>query len=274
MAVNLKRPSEIKALHKAGNLVADTFSLLKTHVKPGVSLLELDAIAADYIRANGGRSAYLDYETSTSSIPFPANICTSLNDEVCHGIPRAKKLVEGDTVGVDIGLYLDGWVGDACITFPVGKVSNKAHQLLSTAYECLWAGLAEVKPGNRLGDIGAAIQHVAESQNYSVVREMVGHGVGKSLHEGPSVNHFGKRNTGMRLREGMVFTIEPMINMGGREIRLLPDEWTIATLDGSLSAQYEHVIAVTSDSYEILTPWEYSLSREGTEGTRPFGVSF
>ena len=260
MAVSIKRSTEIEALYKAGKLVADTLSLLKTHIKPGVRLLELDAIAADHIQMNGGRSAYLGYKPSASKVPFPANICTSLNDEVCHGIPRATKLVEGDTVGIDIGLYLDNWVGDACITFPVGDVSKKAQQLLSTAYECLWAGLSEVKSGNRLGDIGAAIQHVAESQNYSVVREMVGHGVGRSLHESPNVNHFGKRNTGMRLREGMVFTVEPMINIGGREIKLLPDEWTIATLDGSLSAQYEHTVVVTSDSYEILTPWEFSLT--------------
>lgn len=260
MAVNIKRASDIEALHKAGQLVADTFSLLKMHIKPGVSLLELNAVAADHIQMKGGRSAYLGYQPSASKVPFPASICTSLNDEVCHGVPRAKKLVEGDTVGVDIGLYLGGWVGDACITFPVGKTSKKTHQLLLAAYECLWAGLEEIKPGKRLGDVGAAIQHVAESQNYAVVREMVGHGVGRSLHESPNVSHFGKRGTGLRLREGMVFTVEPMINMGGKEIKLLPDEWTIATLDGSLSAQYEHTVVVTSDSYEILTPWEFSLA--------------
>jgi methionyl aminopeptidase len=168
-------------------------------------------------------------------------------------------------VGIDVGVILGGWVGDACYTFPVGEVSPRARKLLDVAQQCLGAGLAEVGPGKRLGDVGAAIQELAESRGYGVVRELGGHGVGRKLHEEPHVEHFGRRGHGLRLREGMTFTVEPMINEGTSDIRFLEDGWTVVTADGSLSAQYEHTIAVTSDGCEILTPWHLYM-REATGG--------
>ena len=198
---------------------------------------------------------YKGYKPSPSVPPFPGTICAAVNEQVVHGFPLPRKLREGEIVGIDIGATLDGWVGDACYTYPVGNVSPRARRLLDVTRECLEAGVAEVRPGKRLGDVGAAIQEVAESGGYGLVRELGGHGVGRKLHEEPHVNHFGKRGRGMRLREGMTFTIEPMINEGTAEIRLLKDGWTVVTADGKLSAQYEHTVAVTAGGAEILTPW-------------------
>lgn len=256
----LRSEKEIEAMRRAGDLVARAFALLRTHVRAGVRLSELDRIAEEFVRSEGAEPIYKGYRPSPYVSPFPGTICAAVNEQVVHGFPLPRKLAEGDIAGIDIGATLDGWVGDACYTYPVGNVSPQARKLLNTARECLDAGIAEVRPGKRLGDVGAAIQELAESRGYGVVRELGGHGVGRKLHEEPHVSHFGRRGHGMRLREGMTFTIEPMINSGAPDIRFLDDGWTVVTADGGLSAQYEHTVAVTADGYEILTPWHLYLN--------------
>jgi methionyl aminopeptidase len=217
---------------------------------------DLDRLVEEFIASEGGSPVYKGYRPSPSVPPFPATVCTAVNEEVVHGIPGRRRLRDGDIIGVDIGAILDGWVGDTCYTFPVDGVSETARRLISVSRECLEAAVAEVRPGKRFGDVGAAIQELAESNGYGVVRELGGHGVGRGLHEEPHINHFGDRGRGMRFREGMTFTIEPMINEGTPGIRLLKDGWTIVTADGKLSAQFEHTIAVTAGGCEVLTPWE------------------
>jgi methionyl aminopeptidase len=251
----LKSRNEISAMRRAGELVARTFGALEPHVRAGTRLDELDRLAAEYIASEGAISPYKGYRPSPSVPPFPGTICTAVNEQIVHGIPDRRKLRDGDIVGIDIGATLDGWVGDACVTYPVGNVSERARKLVDVTRECLEAGLAEVKPGKHVGDAGAAIQELAESHGYGVVRELGGHGVGRSLHEAPQVDHFGRRGHGMRFREGMTFTLEPMINEGSPDIQLLRDGWTIVTTDGKLSAQYEYTIAVTASGHEVLTPW-------------------
>jgi len=265
--VELRGKNEIEAMRRAGDLVARAFALLRTHVRAGVRLSELDRIVEEFVRSEGGAPIYKGYRPSPSVPPFPGTICAAVNEQVVHGFPSSRKLRDGDVVGIDIGAILGGWVGDACYTYPVGDVRPRAKKLLRVARECLEAALAEVRPGNRLGDVGAAIQELAESDGYGVVRELGGHGVGRKLHEEPHVNHFGRRGHGMRLREGMTFTIEPMINEGTPEIRLLKDGWTVVTADGGLSSQYEHTVAVTARGCEILTPWH--LYMEDERATNP-----
>lgn len=260
MAVILKSRQEISALREAGQLVARTFEVLRPYVVPGTSTAELDKIAEDYIRGKGGKPIYKGYGARPAFNghpavpPFPATICASINDVICHGIPGPEqKLREGDIIGVDIGVLYKGWVGDSCVTYGVGKLSDHAQLLMDVTYKCMQLGIEEARVNKRLGDIGAAIQTYAEEHGFSVVRELVGHGVGRSLHEDPQVLHYGKVGTGERLRTGMVFTIEPMINAGKYETKTLPDRWTICTKDGSLSAQFEHTLAVTEGAPEILT---------------------
>jgi len=253
--VVLRSSSEIEGLGFAGDLVARTFEMLRPRVRPGVRLDDLDRIVEEFLLANGAESPYKGYQPTPSVPPFPGTVCASVNEQVVHGIPSRRELHGGDVVGIDVGAVLGGWIGDACYTYPVGEVSPAAGKLLDVARESLEAGVAEVRPGGRLGDVGAAIQEVAEHHGYGVVRELGGHGVGRKLHEEPHVEHFGRRGHGLRLREGMVFTIEPMINEGSREIRILRDGWTVVTGDGGLSAQYEHTVAVTADGCEVLTPW-------------------
>jgi methionyl aminopeptidase len=258
--VVLRSRGEIEGLRRAGDLVARAFGMLRPHVRPGVGLDELDRIVEDLLRARGAEAPYKGYRPAPSVPPFPGTVCASVNEQVVHGIPTRRKLRDGDIVGIDVGASLGGWIGDACYTYPVGRVSPSAENLLDVTRESLEAGVAEVRPGGRLGDVGAAIQEVAEHHGYGVVRELGGHGVGRKLHEEPHVEHFGRRGHGLRLREGMVFTIEPMINEGGREIRMLGDGWTVVTGDGGLSAQYEHTVAVTAGGCEILTPWHLYLN--------------
>ena len=257
--IELHGPSEIEAMRRAGDLVARAFALLRPHVRAGVRLDELDRLVADLLRSEGAGAPYKGYRPSSSVPPFPGTVCASVNEQVVHGIPGRRKLAEGDVVGIDIGATLGGWVGDACYTYAVGEVSPRARRLLDVSRESLEAGISEVAPGKRLGDVGAAIQEVAEAAGYGVVKELGGHGVGRRLHEDPHVNHFGTRGRGMRLREGMTFTIEPMVNEGTPEIELLRDGWTVVTGDGKLSAQYEHTVAVTATGHEILTPWHLRL---------------
>src|SRR5215218_2329940 len=262
--VALRSKKELEGLRRAGDLVARALILVRPHVRAGVRLGELDRIVEEFIRCEGGEPTYKGYQPSPSLPPFPGTICTAVNEEIVHGIPGPRRLRDGDIVGIDIGATLGGWVGDTCYTFPVGDVTPHAAKLLDVTRECLEAGIAEVRPGNRFGDVGAAIQELAEHHGFGVVRELGGHGVGHELHEEPHINHFGRRGHGMRFRDGMTLTIEPMINEGTPEIRFLEDGWTVVTADKSLSAQYEHTVAVTSTGCEILTPW-HQLMRKTPE---------
>jgi methionyl aminopeptidase len=247
----LKSAREIEAMRRAGALVAETFRVLDPFVKPGVTLAELDRIAEEHIRRAGATPAYLGYGPRNN--PFPATICASLNEVICHGIPGAQVLKEGDIIGVDIGVQMNGVYGDACYTYTVGQVRPEVAALVDTTRQCLSAGLETVRPGNRTGDIGHAIQTLAESRGYGVVKEYTGHGIGKRLHEEPTIYHHGARYTGLKLQPGMVFTIEPMINLGTPDTRLLSDGWTVITADKQPSAQFEHTVVVTDRGHEILT---------------------
>ena len=262
--VVLRSKKEVEGLRRAGDLVARALILVRPHVRAGIRLIELDRIVEEFIRSEGEEPTYKGYQPSPSVPPFPATICTAVNEEIVHGIPGTRRLRDGDIVGIDVGATLGGWVGDTCYTYPVGNVSPQAREFLDVARECLEAGIAEVGPGKRFGDVGAAIQELAEYHGYGVVRELGGHGVGHELHEEPHINHFGHRGRGMRFREGMTFTIEPMINAGTPKIHFLEDGWTVVTADRSLSAQYEHTVAVTSSGCEILTPW-HLLMRNAPE---------
>ena len=260
MAVTLKSRQEVAQLRKAGRLVAETYEVLRPYVVPGASTAELDHIAEDYIRSKGGKPIYKGYgarpaHNGQPAVPaFPATICVAVNEVICHGIPSTKEILkDGDIIGIDIGVLLNGWVGDSCVTFPVGKINNESQRLMDTAQKCLQLGIEQARAGNTIGDIGAAIQTYAEAQGFSTVRELVGHGVGRSLHEDPQVPHYGKVGTGLRIRPGMVFTIEPMINVGTPQIRLMPNRWAIRTADGKRSAQFEHTLAITESDPELLT---------------------
>lgn len=249
--ISLKSAREIEVMRRAGGLVAETFRVLDPYIKPGVTLGELDRIAEEYIRSKGAIPAYLGYGPKHN--PFPATICASVNEVICHGIPGKQELKEGDIIGVDIGVLLDGYYGDSCFTYTVGQVSPEVQGLVDTTRECLEAGLAVCKPGNRTGDIGHAIQTLAESRGYGVVREYTGHGIGKRLHEDPTIFHVGARYTGLKLQPGMVFTVEPMVNLGQPETRLLDDGWTVTTADKKPSAQFEHTLVITPKGFDILT---------------------
>jgi methionyl aminopeptidase len=255
MAITLKTAQEIEALRAAGHIVAETFEVLREHVHPGVSTARLDQIAEEFIRGRGADPIYKGYlPAGMRGKPFPATICASVNDVICHGIPSPRQLLrEGDIIGVDIGVLYQGWVGDACVTYAVGQVAPETQRLLDVARQCLDLGIAQACAGNTLGDVGAAIQQHAESHGFSVVREYTGHGVGRHLHEEPTVLHYGRPHTGLRLRPGLVFTIEPMINAGKPATRLAGDGWAVRTADHSLSAQYEHALAITENGPVILT---------------------
>lgn len=248
MPMLLRSRPQIAKMRAAGRLVAEAFEVLRPHVRPGVTTRALDQIAEEFIRSRGAVPAYKGYRG------FPATICVAPNDVICHGIPSSAVLKEGDIVGIDIGARLDGWHGDACITLPVGEISPEARRLLAVAEESMWRGIQAARSGGRLGDIGAAIQSYVEDQGFSVVREYSGHGVGQRLHEDPSVPHFGRPGTLQRLQPGFIFTIEPMVNVGGYETVLdKSDGWTVRTADGSLSAQFEHSLVITDNGPEILT---------------------
>ena len=248
MTVTIKTPAEIEKMRVAGRLAAEVLEMIGEYVKPGVTTEELDRICHDYIvNVQQAIPAPLNYKG------FPKSICTSINHVVCHGIPNEKPLKDGDVLNIDITVIKDGYRGDTSKMFMVGKVSEWAEKLARITQECMYKGIALVRPGARLGDIGEVIQKHAEKNGYSVVREYCGHGIGAVFHEEPQVLHYGRAGTGMELKEGMTFTIEPMINQGRAETRTLGDGWTAITKDRKLSAQWEHTILVTADGYEIFT---------------------
>lgn len=246
--ITLLSSREIEKMRQAGSLAAALLDHLEPMIKPGVSTLELDNEAERWTQAHGATSAPLGYHG------FPKSICTSVNEVVCHGIPNGKQILkDGDIMNIDVTPILDGYHGDTSRTFLVGTPSARAKKLVEVTEECLMKGIAAVKPGGRIGDIGAAIQEYAEANGFSVVRDFVGHGINRVFHTAPQIPHYGKQGKGKRLRSGMVFTIEPMINEGTWEAQMLDDGWTAITKDGKLSAQFEHTIAVTGDGVEILT---------------------
>jgi methionyl aminopeptidase len=250
--VTLLSKREIDKMRAAGHLAAQLLDYLTPLVKPGISTSEIDEKAEKWTKAHGAKSAPLGYKGAV--MPFPKSICTSVNEVICHGIPNSKQILkEGDIINIDVTPILNGYHGDTSRTFFVGVPSPVAKKLVEVTAECLRRGIAEVKPGARVGDIGAAIQEYAESFGFSVVRDFVGHGVSHIFHTAPQIPHYGVRGKGLKLRQGMVFTIEPMINEGGWEALMLDDGWTAVTKDGKLSAQFEHTIAVTDDGVEILT---------------------
>jgi len=260
MAAILKSRQEIAQMREAGRILAETYEVLRPNIVPGTTTAQLDRIAEEFIRSKGATPAYVGYGARPARAgqpaipPFPATICVAVNDVICHGIPNTEQhLKNGDIIGIDIGVRYNGWVGDACRTFAVGTIDSVSQQLLSVAERCTELGIEQARAGNYMGDIGAAIQTYAEAHGFSTVRELVGHGVGRSIHEDPQVPHYGRPGMGLRLRAGMVFTVEPMINAGSSAIRPLADRWTICTADGSRSAQFEHTIAVTDGVPELLT---------------------
>lgn len=243
----LKSERELNYLRDAGKIVAKTLVEVKKAVKPEITTQELDGIAEEYIKGCGAIPAFKGYHG------FPGNICTSLNEQVVHGIPGLRKLKSGDNVSIDIGTVINGYYGDAAITVPVGEVDAEVQKLLDVTEESLYKGIAQAMVGNRLSDISHAIQSYAEGFGYGVVRDFVGHGIGRSMHEDPQVPNYGSPGRGPRLKSGMTLAIEPMINMGTHEVKTLDDGWTVVTVDKKRSAHFEHTIAVTSDGPEILT---------------------
>jgi methionyl aminopeptidase len=242
-----KSPAELERMKRASALVAQVLAELSAIVKPGVTTAELDALAEARVRDGGAEPAFKGYHG------YPATICASVNEEVVHGIPSRRELIEGDVISIDMGVLLDGFFGDAAVTVPVGRVSERAADLLRVTEESLHRGIAAVRVGGRVSDIGHAVQAHVEQHGFSVVREFVGHGIGVSLHEEPQIPNYGKPGSGPRLTEGMVLAIEPMVNMGKPAVRLLQDGWTAVTRDGLLSAHFEHTVAVTADGPLVLT---------------------
>ena len=251
MAVSVKTPEQIEQMRVAGRLAAEVLEVVKPHVKPGVTTEELDDICREHIlKVQQAIPANVGYKG------FPKTICTSVNHVICHGIPSHSKILkDGDIVNIDVTVIKDGWHGDTSRMYYVGKPDVRAQRLCTVTFEAMMLGIEEVSPGATLGDIGSAIQRHVEGNGFSVVREYCGHGIGTVYHEDPQVLHYGQRGSGLQLREGMTFTIEPMVNAGKPQTRLLPDGWTVVTKDHSLSAQWEHTIAVTDKGFEILTPW-------------------
>ncbi|MDH5407249.1 MAG: type I methionyl aminopeptidase [Gammaproteobacteria bacterium] len=248
MTITIKTPEEIEKMRVVGRLAADVLEMIEPHVKAGVTTAELDRICHDYIvNEQQAIPAPLNYHG------FPKSICTSVNHVICHGIPNEKRIKDGDIINIDITVIKDDYHGDTSKMFFVGEPSIKAQRLSRVAYECMLKGIEMVKPGAHLGDIGHAIQTYAEANDYSVVREYCGHGIGLKFHEEPQILHYGSAGTGIEIEPGMIFTIEPMINAGKRNVKLMKDGWTVVTKDRSLSAQWEHTILVTDRGYEVLT---------------------
>jgi len=253
MAITIKNNTDIEKMRVAGKLASEVLDFITPHVKPGISTGELDQLCHDYmVNVQKTIPAPLNY-APPGHTPYPKSICTSVNHQICHGVPGEKILKNGDIVNLDITVIKDGYHGDTSRMFYVGEPSIQAKRLCEITYDCMWLGIAKVKSGATLGDIGHAIQSYAEKNGYSVVREFCGHGIGKKFHEDPQILHYGRPGAGMKLQAGMIFTVEPMINAGKRDIKELNDGWTIVTKDHSLSAQWEHTVLVTESGYEVLT---------------------
>ncbi len=258
MSVTIKNEDDIRKMRVAGKLAAEVLDFITPHVQPGVTTEEIDRLCHDYmVNVQDTVPAPLNY-APPGHAPYPKSICTSINNQICHGIPSDRVLKKGDVVNIDITVIKEGYHGDTSRMFYVGEPSIQAKRLCEITYQSMWKGIREVRPGARLGDIGFSIQQFAESHGFSIVREFCGHGIGKVFHEEPQVLHYGKKGTGLELKEGMTFTIEPMVNAGKKDIRMMPDGWTVVTKDRSLSAQWEHTILVTEDGYEVLTVSEHT----------------
>jgi methionyl aminopeptidase len=250
--IYIKTQKEIDFIRESCRIVAETLRLVKSNVKAGVTTLELDRIAEDYIKSNGAVPAFKGY--SQGGLPgFPGSVCTSINDAVVHGIPNQVKLEEGDIISLDVGVLKNNYYGDAATSVAVGKISDEKRKLLEVTKKSLHLGIEQAKSGNRIHDISAAVQDYVEQNGFSIVRDLCGHGVGKFLHEDPAVPNFGKRGTGPKLKKGMTLAIEPMVNAGGYEVNTSSDGWTVLTADGSPSAHFEHTILILDNSPEILT---------------------
>lgn len=256
MSIELKTREQIAIMREAGRIVAEVYEVLRPHVVPGVTTLDLDRMAEEYIRKRGAIPVYKGYVPAGGHglPPFPGTICASVNDVICHGIPSQKvHLKEGDIIGVDIGVKFKGWCGDSCMTYAVGQIDPVSLRLLDVTKRSLELAIEQACAGNHLGDIGYAIQRHVEANGFSVVREYTGHGLGRELHEAPTVLHHGQHGKGLKIRSGMVFTIEPMVNVGRPETKLMADRWGVRTADGSRSAQFEHSLAIMDNGPEILT---------------------
>jgi len=260
MTIHIKNSQEIEKMRVAGKLASEVLDFITPFVKPGITTDEIDKLCHDYmVNVQNTIPAPLNYAPDGHT-PYPKSICTSINHQICHGVPGPKALKEGDIVNIDVTVIKDGFHGDTSRMFLLGEASIQAKRLCKLTYEAMWLGIQVVKPGAKLGDIGFVIQDFAEKNGFSVVREFCGHGIGKRFHEEPQVLHYGKSGTGLTLEAGMIFTIEPMINAGKRDIKQMPDGWTIVTKDRSLSAQWEHTILVTQNGYEVLTVSEKTPS--------------
>ncbi len=245
--VILKQPDDIDKARASSRIVAEVLSVLRERIKPGVTTRELDKIAEGVTEKRGAKPAFKGYRG------YPYSLCASVNEEVVHGMPSGRVLKEGDIIGLDFGVYYQGFYGDAAVTLPVGRVSEEAARLMRVTEQSLYAAIDQASSGNRLGDISAAVQETAESAGYSVVRDFVGHGIGRNMHEDPQIPNFGKKGRGIELQTGMILAIEPMVNAGRYRVKILPDGWTVITEDGSLSAHFEHSVAITDNGPEILS---------------------
>ena len=268
-----KTPAEVAKIAAAGEIVAECLRELRRHARAGVRTRDLDAIAERLIRARGGRPAFKGYHG------YPASICASPNSLVVHGIPDDYELAYGDVLSIDVGVELHGWIADAALTVVVGQASPLARRLIDATRAALYDGIAQARPGNRLGDISHAVQRRVEEAGFSVIRSLVGHGVGRAMHEDPQIPNFGSPGTGPRLEEGMVLAIEPMVNAGGHEVELGADNWAVYSRDGSLAAHFEHTVAVTREGPLVLTPWDdqapqwLAFTRRDAEAIQPARVS-
>ncbi len=255
--ITLKKPAEIEKVKKAGRVVADVLKLMRELIRPGVDTMTLDTAAERLMQQESAKAAFKGYRVPGIPVSFPGSICVAINEEVVHGIPsRDRILTEGDIVSIDVGALVEDYYGDAACTYPVGRISESRATLLETTHRSLYIGIEQVKPGNTIGDIGHAIERFATGQGCGLVREYAGHGIGRKLHEAPQVPNHGRAGSGMTLKEGMTFCIEPMVMSGAEQVKTLKDGWTVVTMDGSDAAHFEHTLLVTKDGVEILTPWE------------------
>ena len=247
MEIILRLPDEIEKARASNRIVAEVLSRLREKIRPGVKTKDLDKFAEEIAEKRGAKPAFKGYRG------YPHSLCISINEEVVHGMPSKRVLEEGDIVSLDFGIYYQGFYGDSAITLPVGKVTEKALRLMQVTERSLYAGIEQARAGNRLGDVSAAVQNIVEDAGFSVVRDFVGHGIGKNLHEEPQIPNFGKNGRGIELKSGMILAIEPMVNEGEYKVRILSDGWTVVTKDGSLSAHFEHSVAITDNGPDILS---------------------